>query len=110
MNTQSYATKYIGYIDTATNTGTHSISVKDFRIYRGVLTATQVKDLYLAKCDITVLPTSGGSGGGGALNQNGATAGISNNISSQLNNGYNGHLHNMEMVVLLYILVLVILN
>jgi hypothetical protein len=36
------------------------------------------------------LPTSGGSGGGGALNQNGATAGISNNISSQLNNGYNG--------------------
>ncbi len=38
-------TKYIGYIDTDTYTGTHSISVKDFRIYRGVFTATQVNGL-----------------------------------------------------------------
>ena len=78
VNNINIFNKYIGYI-TSTNTGTHSISVKDFRIYRGVLTSNQVNDLNLASCDISMLPTSGGSGGGGGINQNGATAGALNN-------------------------------
>lgn len=66
--------------------------LKDFRIYRGILTDTEIKELYYGRVEILKAPLSGGSGGGGYgdidLIQPGAAKGIPfNSDYSKLNNG-----------------------
>lgn len=50
-------------------------NIDDFRIYSFDLTSTQVSELYNGRVNIYNNPTSGGSGGGGALSQTGSIAG-----------------------------------
>lgn len=92
--TQDYAIGR-GGIGISGNTGYFQGRIDDFRIYNNrVLTDTEILELYKGRINFIILPSSGGSGGGGASfgNQTGANAGTPFNATfSKLNNGFSGN-------------------
>jgi hypothetical protein len=66
--------------------------IDDLRIYKGLLlTDAQIIELYKGRVEIYQSPLSGGSGGGGAISQQGAVAGAKWNATySYVNSGSNG--------------------
>jgi hypothetical protein len=68
--------KQIGQYDNINNLYFYG-NIDDFRIYSIILTSSQVNELYNGRVDIYNYfnPNIGGSGGGGAISQNGAAAG-----------------------------------
>ena len=70
----------------------NGVCFDDVRFYSGIqLTQSQVTELYNGRIELMKNATSGGSGGGGAINISGASSGTKwNTTYSYLNNGSNG--------------------